>query len=297
MAEATPEPTPAPTPAPEPTPAPQPGPSIIPATPAPAPAPEPTPTTLEKLLSGELFKAIAPKGYGGAEDLAKGYLELEGKIGAARTVVPTAESSAETWEEFWKAAGRPEAADKYTLADPQNGMPRDEGFEGWLRETLFAAGNNQQQAEVFHNAWSKFQLDRAAELKATTDKDIAGLKSEWPGDKWDVNVDAGRHAIALGAGQDAQAVMQLRLDDGSFLMDHPQVVRMMSALGHKLGEAGVEPAGATGVGGITTPAAARAEIARLKADPDFGKSFMTKGHPEHDASVQKMTRLNALAAS
>ena len=285
-------------PAAAPAPATPTGPTIIPATPA-APATPADPSagfSLDKLLSGEMFTALKEKGYKTAADLGKGYLELETKIGAARTVVPKEGDPQASWDAFWTAAGRPEAADKYTLPELPAGVAKDEGLEAWLRETSFKAGHNQQQTDMFYNSWAEFQQARAAEIKTATDEVTEQLKAEW-GPKWDANVDAGKYAIAVGAGTDAQAVMHLKLADGSYLMDNPVIARMMSGLGHKLGEAGLEPPGTTAIGGITTPAGAKAEIGRLKADPEFGKAFMTKSHPEHGAAVEKMNRLNALAAS
>jgi hypothetical protein len=54
------------------------------------------------------------------------------------------------------------------------------------------------------------------------------------------------------------------------------------------------------IGGGTSPASsaagAKAEIARLQADPEFQKSILNRSHPQHTENMKKLTELHTKAA-
>lgn len=110
-----------------------------------------------------------------------------------KRAVPANDAPPEEWDNFYKAAGKPEAPDKYQLQDV-DGVP--EGFDltefkGKAQQLMFEAGLNQRQANALYQAYLKTELDVAGKNKETIvehnkklDAEFDGVVKELFGDKF-----------------------------------------------------------------------------------------------------------------
>jgi hypothetical protein len=91
--------------------------------------------------------------------------------------------------------------------------------------------------------------------------------------------------------------------DGKATGDNAELLRALSKLGKQFREDGVLKGGSTPSGDGMDPAAAKAQIAKLQANDDFKKVWLTKGATgkvdgkdmTHAEAVAEMTRLYQLA--
>jgi hypothetical protein len=110
--------------------------------------------------------------FGKLGEMAKAYLELEGKAGGV--VIPGQDATAEAVAQFWEKAGRPKAADGYSFAsdkESEGDIFAQAAFAANLTESQAAAllknfqaiGESKQQA--FQESLKQKQAQTAAELQ------------------------------------------------------------------------------------------------------------------------------------
>lgn len=249
-------------------------------------------------LSPDVRQALASKSYDSPDALGRAYLDLEKKIGADKIALPAADAPAEAWDPIYKALGRPDSAESYDLGafKPPDGLPWSPEIQTGMVGEMHAAGLNSQQvtrllgkyAELQNGEWTAYNEDAKKAADTSTDE----LKGEW-GQGYDAKVDLGNRVVRHAFGDNLEAAKQLRLEDGSFVLDNPVMVRALAAIGESWAEDGALP---QGFGDLSlTPAGAKTEIAKLKQDEAFQKAFLDGAHPEHAEAVQRMQRLKGLA--
>lgn len=134
---------------------------------------------------GELVRA---KGWSGADDVLKGYSELEKFKGVAsgeHIVLPKDLDDVDGWNKMFNAIGRPETADKYTF-DNQSGIELGDELMSGFKQFAHEAGYSQKQLEGAIN----FQLEAIKASNEIFDKqqadakadNIASMKQKWQAD-------------------------------------------------------------------------------------------------------------------
>jgi hypothetical protein len=250
-------------------------------------------------LAPELKALAAHKGWRGPEDALRSYAHLERAFGADKVALPGKDAKPEEWDALYARLGRPAVPEQYDLngvARPE-GMPWNaEGERAMLRE-MHAAGLSNRQArhllskyaEMQGGAWSEASARGARQVEETR----AALRRDW-GAAYDEKSDLANRAFRLAFGDGLAEARQLRLSDGTFLGDHPALVRAFARLGESLAEHPM--AGAKGGGRLTaTPDEARAEIARMHGEPATMRALTDRSHPEYATLVAKRDRLYRLA--
>lgn len=122
---------------------------------------------------GELVTA---KGWTGADDVLKGYSELEKFKGVAsgeHIVLPKSVDDVEGWGKLFNAVGRPETADGYKF-DNQTGIELGDELMSGFKAFAHKAGYTQNQLEGAIN----FQLDAIKASNEIFDKQQADTKAE-----------------------------------------------------------------------------------------------------------------------
>ena len=173
------------------------------------------------------------------------------------------------------AFGIPESADKYEINKPENwpdGAPWDGAMEEAARKIAHENGVSgpalQQLTDLYAGEIGKLAQTADTDLAAATDAMRGELARDW-GDQLDSRLASAQSAaqmVAERAGLDAEALGNLGGLLGKKLGD-PQAIRMFAAIGEMMGEdnaAGLR-SGASTLG--TTPADARAQLAKLRG-PD-----------------------------
>lgn len=278
-----PDPASAPAPAPTPDPTPAPAPS-----PAPSPAPAPAPSFHESIQDEGLRSWVQTKGLKDAESAVKTAFNLEKLVGAPADEVlrlPKA-GDADGRKALFTKLGMPESADKYEFSVP-DGMPVDENFQKWAKESFHKANLTGDQAKVVNEAWNEYiqaqttAHNEAAALDATNGTNQ--LKTEWGnGFERQMNI-ASNAARQLGFEADTLNAMQSA-------MGYAATIKFMATLGAKLGEDNFVQGenSQQGFHSQMTPDQAKAAYNKLLTDEGFNKALTNNQHPGHkDALARK----------
>jgi hypothetical protein len=145
--------------------------------------------------TGAFYEGFAPeikdhpsvKRYKSVEELAKGHIELEKRIGLKGVLIPSDTSSDEVKNEFYKAIGRPDTADGYpdpVLDNLHEGVKSISATDmKAFKEKAFELGISAKAAQGildWHLGLSSQRLtDWDTEQKTSRDKAITALRSKW----------------------------------------------------------------------------------------------------------------------
>lgn len=224
-------------------------------------------------LDTDTLTYVQAKGFKDIPSVVSSYRNFEKLQGVPQDrllKLPGADAKPEEWAPVFDKLGRPADPSKYELAKFDIGLDEKatEQFVGFLRNTFHGLGISNKQAAGFTQKWSEFvtaqvrEQNAAAEQKAVAEE--GELKNEW-GAQFDKNVNmAGQGVQALGLDTET-------LDAIENAIGYGRTMKLMHAIGSKMGEAGYAggdiPAGGGG------KAAAIAEIASLRNDIEFGKKI------------------------
>jgi hypothetical protein len=216
------------------------------------------------------------------QGLAKSLVNAQRMVGKNKVAIPGETSSAGEWEEFWKAAGRPE-----TAADYQFKRPAEVPEEHWNAKLADEAqalfhkiGLSKKQAAALlqfnvNNLLTDIRT-REAEATAAMQGLTDGLHKEW-GAAYDEKVHLGNVAIEQGTGGEGEFKDRVVERFGN----DPDFIRFAANLGAKFAEHGVKAA----------PTATPADIDMKISDLMNTDAYLKAGHPGHKAAVEQVHRL------
>ncbi len=174
---------------------------------------------------GEGSKEIVEtKGWQTADDVIKGYTELEKTVGG-RVKMPTPESSAEEIRAFYQKTGCPENPEGYEIAVPEEmaGM-RDEGIESAIKQIAYDQGVSKQAFEsIVKGYYDKINAD----MQAGRNAGEKALKEEF-GDKYDEQVGIAQRFCKEACSQEFRDLLE-----ASGLGNNPVFVKEFISLGRK----------------------------------------------------------------
>lgn len=240
-------------------------------------------------LPDDLRGHAALQHFGSVADLAKEHVNQLTLLGRKELVPPKDGDPPEKVDKFYRALGRPDAPEGYDLSKVKvpEGTPWDAKQLEPMRPVFHKAGLTPQQATAIvegyagiqAQAWGEWQ----AQQKQQSDQMVAELRREWGGD-FDRRVEGIKRLLGDVMGDRAAALIQLQAADGSPVLDHPLLARFLGELAGSFLEDGGLPTGAAGGrAGTGTPAGARAEIERIRAEAmkDRQHPYVNADHPEH----------------
>lgn len=164
--------------------------------------------------------------FGKISDLAKGYSELEGKLGKA-IVKPGKDASEEELNNFYKQLGKPASADQYSINEEGSQAYKELAYKYNLSDDQ-ATGFWEAFKEIGKNAIAQQQAQMAATAKATDD----ALRAEYG-----QNYDAKIKMLQRGVNTYGGPALGKKLQATGLLFD-PDVVKMFIGLGEMSAEAG-----------------------------------------------------------
>lgn len=210
------------------------------------------------------------------------------------------------WNAIWNKLGRPDSADKYTLADPApETLPKGFNLNPELK-TGFAAkahelGLPQKAADALYQWWNGQRIDAFGRAVAGEAEGLrqaeAALKGAW--------------GAAYGAKtQDSEAAVAhldgvLKLDGAlrAALGEMPAAARValgqvFAHLGGQMREDGILGQGGGGAAsGALSPTEAMQQINAMQQDPAVARVLMDKTAIGHAEAVAKWARLHEFAAA
>lgn len=159
-------------------------------------------------------------------DLAKNYLELEGKLGNS-LVKPGEGASAEEVEAFYRQLGKPESADKYTIEGENTELFRKMAYDNNLTD---------EQAKAIFQSLKEVGANALEQQKATFAKQAAdtqkALQAEY-GKDYQTKIEMLKRGVAAYGGENVAAKLRQ-----AGLLGDPDVVKMFILLGEQSSEAG-----------------------------------------------------------
>lgn len=249
-------------------------------------------------LSEELRDHPALRGFADVGALAREHVHVQKLIGRKGILPPGEDASADDHARFYDALGRPARHTDYALDDIERpeGLPWSAELEDSMLEQMHAAGLTNDQAKALVSGYVDLQAQTwsaaQAEQERALESAMADLRNEW-GSAYDAKLDMANRAFAVAFGDHVDEVRELRLANGSFLGDHPHLVRAFAAIGDRMAEA--EFAGAGVAQGASSRGQARAQLAELESDPAKRAALLDRSHPEHRQTVSQRSRLAGMA--
>jgi hypothetical protein len=203
-----------------------------------------------------------------ADAVLKSYNNLEQlMVKDGKPVVKPAKSpqdDPESWNEYYKALGRPDSADGYKFSElPEGSAETSKEFDKWWMETAFETGIPADMADKVRLAYNKLQTEMlgksSADAAEASQKEKNELLSEW-GQKHEHNM----HLAKLAANEFAPAEA---IDALEKQLGYKAVMQMFAKIGENLGED--KFSGSTNGAVGLSPAEAKARLSEIKADKDY----------------------------
>lgn len=238
--------------------------------------------------------------------LAEGYINAEKLIGADKIVLPGKDLKPEERDAalgaIFDKLGRPKTPDEYVIPEVKDRpyTDADKALQSSFKPIAHKLGLLPHQVAGLVEWQTGLAMDGVARATKALGESEAGLRKEWGGD-YDANLEKANVALDMvltEAKIPADQFRQIKLADGSYLGDNPLMIRLYAAIGGAIGETGFEGGGGGQRDAFSSPAAAKAELDRLKANDfqDDKHPYLNKRHPDHKAWTDRVMRMQSLAS-
>ena len=221
--------------------------------------------------------------------LAKSYINATKMIGQDKIVIPTKNSTQETWEEAYTKLGRPESPEKYNFDVKSDVVNMDESAIKSFAEQSHKLGLNNKQAEgildFYKNNMEGFAQQAKIDTETAQSQSEQELRQEW-GRDFDGKV---KQAGALAKANINPEVLDMTLSNGIRLGDHPEIIKGFAKIAEMMSEDKIV---ATESENVNTVADIETEISTITNDTDG--PYWNKQHPDHDKVVQQVYTLREM---
>ena len=240
-------------------------------------------------ISEEFRKDPSIEKFTEIDALAKSYINATRMIGQDKIVIPTKNSTQETWDEAYEKLGRPESPDKYNLKVESDVVNMDENAIKSFAEQSHKLGLNNKQAEGILDFYKNNMEGSAQQAKIDTETAQAQseqeLRSEW-GRDFDAKV---QQAGAIAKANINPEVLDMTLSNGIRLGDHPEVIKGFAKIAGMMSEDKIVSTESENVNSV---ADIESEISAITNDTDG--PYWNKQHPDHDKMVQQVFTLREM---
>ncbi|OWT68083.1 MULTISPECIES: hypothetical protein [unclassified Achromobacter] len=227
------------------------------------------------------------KNWKSPQDAVKSYQNLEKIVGAKANalVLPGDDANQDDWNAFYDKVGRPATPDAYTIPDT---LKEDEAMKAFLpvaHHLGFTAKQMEGVTQFLASNAEASAVSSAAAMSAKSEEDMAALRAEHQGIKFDAFMEHSRRAMrTLGMGKEDLVNLESKLGTKG----------MMTLLGNIGASYGETPYidGEERSNGVMSPEAARIEIDQLRKDQNWMKAW-AQGDSD---KVAKMNKLHKFAS-
>lgn len=241
-------------------------------------------------------------------DIIKWGVNAEKMVGADKLVLPGKDAKPEerdaTLGAIWDRLGRPKDAAGYVFPEVKDRpyTEQDKALQGSFAPIAHKLGLTQAQVEGVTVFQTQLAMDQ---IKTETDgaaKAEADLRKEW-GDEYDAKAAQANTALAMvltAAGVPVQEFRTMKLSDGTYVGDHPRMVKLFATMGGAISETGFEGGdggGGSGFSAFASPAAAKAELDKLysKFEKESDHPYNNRRDPLHQHWQDRIMKLTAKA--
>ena len=249
-----------------------------------------TPVSWKSSISEEFRNDPNIEKFTEIDALAKSYINATRMIGQDKVAVPNKNSTEDQWNEVYSKLGRPESADKYALNIESEAVAMDEGAIKSFAEQSHKLGLNNTQAQgilEFYKNNMESNMQRAtvdtetAQAQAETE-----LRAEW-GKDFDSNVSK---ASALAKANMNPDILDLQMQDGTRIGDHPEIIKGFAKIAGMLSEDKLVSTESESVNSIKD---LQSEISAITNDTTG--PYWNNKHPDHAKMVQQVYTLREMA--
>lgn len=236
--------------------------------------------------------------YATPQDLAKSFVEMSGRTIPTLSETPTNEELTG----YFKAIGRPESPDGYTLKVPEVQddtlkKSMDDKFVKEFKEACFEAGLSPMQAQLQLDLWTKKLEQEATQSAEATKTQLGALRAEhraalqadFPGAKYEVLVASAKKGLTFAL-QECPELAEL-LNTAPGLQTHPGMVKLMNVIGQQFSEHAFHGGGNPGTGSE----AAKQALETFKNDPEKSAILADRSHRQYKAVTQELKALTTAA--
>ena len=249
-----------------------------------------TPASWKSSISEEFRNDPNIEKFTEIDALAKSYINATRMIGQDKVAVPNKNSTEDQWNEVYSKLGRPESADKYALNIESEAVAMDEGAIKSFAEQSHKLGLNNTQAQgilEFYKNNMESNMQRAtvdtetAQAQAETE-----LRAEW-GKEFDNQV---AKAGALAKANMNPEILDLQMQDGTRIGDHPEIIKGFAKIAGMLSEDKLVSTESESVNSIKD---LQSEISAITNDTTG--PYWNNKHPDHAKMVQQVYTLREMA--
>ena len=216
--------------------------------------------------------------------LAKSMVHAQSMVGADKIAVPGKWADEDDWSQVYDKLGRPASAEEYGLQFDVPDGEADPALTGWFAETAHKIGLNTKQAQQLADSYIELtggMGQQEVDLEAAKAQATAELRQEY-GAAFDDRLGKGNNFLGEFG---ADGLMELRLNDGTPLMNHPSFIRTVVNAAQYIHESVSED---KLIGdkdsNVVTPGEAQKQLEEVMR-PD--SPYWDARHPQHDVYVQR----------
>ena len=249
-----------------------------------------TPVSWKSSISEEFRNDPNIEKFTEIDALAKSYINATRMIGQDKVAVPNKNSTEDQWNEVYSKLGRPDTPDKYALNIESEAVAMDENAIKSFAEQSHKLGLNNTQAQgilEFYKNNMESNMQRAtvdtetAQAQAETE-----LRAEW-GKEFDSNVSK---ASALAKANMNPEILDLQMQDGTRIGDHPEIIKGFAKIASMLSE---DKLVSTESESVNSMKDIQSEISAITNDTTG--PYWNNKHPDHAKMVQQVYTLREMA--
>ena len=248
-----------------------------------------TPSSWKESISEEFRSDPSIEKFTEIDALAKSYINATKMIGQDKVVIPNNNSTDDQWSEVYSKLGRPETADQYKLNVKSDVVNFDEGAIKSFAEQSHKLGLNNKQAEGILDFYKNNMEGTAQQSKIDTEtaqvQAEQQLRQEW-GRDFEGKV---KQAGALAKANINPDVLDMQLQDGTRVGDHPEIIKGFAKIANMMSEDKIV---STESENVDTMKDIQSEITTLTNDTN--SPYWNKNHPDHDKVVQQVYTLREM---
>lgn len=234
----------------------------------------------------EVRGLVETKGWQSPVDAIQSYTNLEKFLGADKAgrglVLPKDDAGPEEWAQVYDKLGRPQNPDGYKLPVPDGADPEfAKEAAGKFHELGLTAKQAQALTEWFNGKSEGAMAAQQNMMAQSAEQQMAELQQEW-GKEFDANIESGRRAARQFG---VQEEMLTKIENA---VGTKEMLKLFAKIGKGMGEDSFVEGSGSGKFGMS-PEAARVQINRLKADPEWSAKYLS-GNADAKAELERLMR-------
>lgn len=206
--------------------------------------------------------------------------------------IPKDDASDQEWQTFFTNIGRPQTFDEYHIAPSQESF-YDQSLLQFFKQAAHKAGLTPKQASILHDEMVGALRQKMNVYRQSTDQQKANiiqqLKSKW-GPDYNKNIyDAQKGAKYFGLPEQIMQLLESQMG-GEHVLEGLKRIGSLISEDTTLMEVYPNP-------NSISASDAKQKRAALTRDENFLKELFDKMHPNHQAAVDELDKLNQIISS